>query len=202
MATKRKIHRSDEVLAKNFFTSIQNQTICLICGFTPVTASQYHLQRHYETLHSESYADYSEPETKALIEGLKLVYCESRFDLEQLENETIKSFPETSSEKAVAASYAVSLLIGKNCKPFADGNLIKQCLIETIKAFGNNISLEEAKSISLSERTVARRIANMNESVENKIARLLNSCDYFSLCLDESTDNKHVSNLSIFVRIV
>ncbi|XP_067206339.1 general transcription factor II-I repeat domain-containing protein 2A-like, partial [Linepithema humile] len=31
---------------------------------------------------------------------------------------------------------------------------------------------------------------------------LLESCSFFSLCLDESTDNRHVSQLSIFARIV
>ena len=39
-------------------------------------------------------------------------------------------------------------------------------------------------------------------SIEEKLKSLLATCTYFSLCLDESTDVRHVSQLSIFVRIV
>lgn len=35
-----------------------------------------------------------------------------------------------------------------------------------------------------------------------KLKLLLKSCSFFSLCLDESTNNRHVSQLSIFARIV
>ncbi|KAG5321683.1 GTD2A protein, partial [Pseudoatta argentina] len=41
-----------------------------------------------------------------------------------------------------------------------------------------------------------------NKTVCRKLKYLLASCSYFSLCLDESTNNQYVSQLSIFARIV
>lgn len=64
------------------------------------------------------------------------------------------------------------------------------------------MTLQEAASIPLSQRTVKSRINDIASSLENKLKYLLDSCSYFSLCIDESTDNRHVNQLSIFTRIV
>ena len=54
----------------------------------------------------------------------------------------------------------------------------------------------------MSKNTVVSRINHIASSIEEKLKYLLATCSYFSLCLDESTDNRHVSQLSIFARIV
>jgi len=64
------------------------------------------------------------------------------------------------------------------------------------------LTLQEAASIPLSANTVKSRINCIASSLQEKLKSLLESCSYFSLCLDESTDNRHVSQLSIFARIV
>jgi len=64
------------------------------------------------------------------------------------------------------------------------------------------LTLQEAASIPLSANTVKSRINCIASSLQEKLKSLLESCVYFSLCLDESTDNRHVSQLSIFARIV
>lgn len=107
-----------------------------------------------------------------------------------------------SSAKAVTASYAISRLIAKNSKPFTEGEFVKECLIEAVKSFGNSLTLSKASSIPLSRKTVTSRITHIASSIEEKLKYLLATCSYFSLCLDESTDNRHVSQLSIFARIV
>ncbi|XP_076238656.1 general transcription factor II-I repeat domain-containing protein 2A-like [Calliopsis andreniformis] len=112
-----------------------------------------------------------------LIEGLKLVNTEN-------------------------PSYAISLLIAKKGKPFTEGDFVKKCLTEAVSAFGNSISFEEAASIPLSDKTVASRISDISLSIEEKLSALLNTCRYFSVRLHESTDNRHISQLSIFARIV
>jgi len=121
---------------------------------------------------------------------LKLVYQE----------DTIPS--ENSSQKSLIASYAISLLTAQNSKPFTEGSFVKNCIIEAVKAFGNSLTLEEAMSIPLSAKTITSRITDISNSVREKLRNLLKSCRYFSLCLDESTDIRHLSQLSIFTRIV
>ncbi|KAG5313996.1 GTD2A protein, partial [Acromyrmex insinuator] len=115
-----------------------------------------------------------------VIEGLKLVYQESN--------------------PYKQPSYAVSLLIVQNSEPFIEGVFVKNCIIEAVKAFDNSLAREKAMNIRFSARTVTPRIADISDSIRDKLQNLL--CKYFSLCLDESTDIRHMSQLSIFIRIV
>ncbi|KYN11922.1 General transcription factor II-I repeat domain-containing protein 2B [Trachymyrmex cornetzi] len=174
-----------------FFSYISDRIICLLCGFQPSVVKKYVLEKHFKTRHSVNYLNYSNSEKLNIIEGLKLVYQES----------TISSFP-SSSQKSLQASYAISLLIAQNSKPFTEGVFVKNCIVEAVKAFGNSLTLEEAINIPLSAKTVTSRIADISDSIKDKLQNLLKSCKYFSLCLDESIDIRHTSQLNIFTRIV
>ncbi|XP_066585611.1 general transcription factor II-I repeat domain-containing protein 2B-like [Prorops nasuta] len=78
------------------------------------------------------------------------------------------------SSFARKASYDISLLIAQRGKPFVDGELIKSCLLKAVNAFGGSLTVDYILQIPLSDKTVASRV----------------------------TDNRHVSQLSMFVRIV
>lgn len=184
-----------------FFTFVRNRTTCLLCGYEPSVVKKYILERHYRIKHSGEYSNYSCQEKLNILEGLKLVYQE-RDSIYQDTSDTLISNADHDNEKAVAASYAISFLIAKHSKPFVEGKFVKKCLIEAVKCFDNKLTIDEAESIPLSTQTVGRRINDIAFSIENKLKSLLATCSYFSLCLDESTDNRHVSQLSIFTRIV
>lgn len=178
-----------------YFAFVDNKVTCLLCGYQPSVIKKYYLFRHYNSKHSHGYSKYVDEEKSNLIAGLKLVYqegCSSKCDLDNA----------TPSVKALTASYAISNLIAKNSKPFCEGKFIKECLIAAVESFGNSLTLEEAASIPLSDKTVKSRVDDIASSLEQKLTALLQSCSFFSLCLDESTDNRHVSQLSIFARIV
>lgn len=178
-----------------YFAYVDNKVTCLLCGYQPSVIKKYCLSRHYISQHSHEYSKYVDEEKSNLIAGLKLVHqegCSSKCDLDNA----------TPSVKALTASYAISNLIAKNSKPFSEGKFIKECLIAAVESFGNSLTLEEAASIPLSDKTVKSRVDDIASSLEQKLTALLQSCSFFSLCLDESTDNRHVSQLSIFARIV
>ncbi|XP_025405785.1 general transcription factor II-I repeat domain-containing protein 2A-like [Sipha flava] len=59
---------------------------------------------------------------------------------------------------------------------------------------------EKFESVQLSNQTIQRRVVAMGEQVENSMLSLVKKSSYFSLCLDESTDQSDVSQLLIFVR--
>lgn len=202
MAQRHKTALRKEELDENFFAYFHGHVVCLICDFIPPIPYKYTIIRHYQSLHSHEYSHYVGQVQEELIEGLKLGCSQSRFESTGSGAENLETAPKSLSVKATAASYDLSLLIAKNHKPFTEGNLIKQCIIEAVKSFDNNLTLAQAESIQLSRNTVARRISNINEALEDKLKTLLSTCEFFSLCLDESTDIKHISNLSIFVRIV
>ncbi|XP_056639733.1 SCAN domain-containing protein 3-like [Diorhabda sublineata] len=95
---------------------------------------------------------------------------------------------------------AVSLERAKAKKPFTDGNLIKKCAFEMSKAFEDSKMAEKFQSVPLSHQTIQRRIVAMGERVEKSMLSLVKKSSYFSLCLDESTDQSDVSQILIFVR--
>lgn len=193
---RRYVQTFNKVWQDIYFASINNKIICLLCGYQPSVVKKFVLNRHYTSQHSHEYdLKYGDEEKSNVIEGLKLVYQEGCDSNSQLENVT-------PSVKALTASYAISNLIAKNSKPFCEGKFIKKCLIAAVESFGNSLTLEEAASIPLSDKTVKSRINDITCSLETKLKSLLKSCSFFSLCLDESTDNRHVSQLSIFARIV
>jgi len=64
------------------------------------------------------------------------------------------------------------------------------------------LTVDKAVSIPLGHQTIGRRISNIVFSIEDKLKSLLATYSYFSLCLNEGIDNRHVSQLSIFTRIV
>ncbi|XP_024880519.1 general transcription factor II-I repeat domain-containing protein 2B-like [Temnothorax curvispinosus] len=196
MASEQKYEQHfDKKWEDSFFTLIGNHTVCILCKYQPAVVKKFVIERHYKKKHSSEYSKYEGQEKRNLIKGLKLIYQESSSFNDNSNNAN-------SSVKAVTASYAISLLIAQHSKPFMEGNFIKECLIEAVKSFGNSLTLAEAASIPLTKKTVAARITDIACSIEEKLKFLLDSCAYFSLCLDESTDIGHVSQLSIFARIV
>ena len=52
----------------------------------------------------------------------------------------------------------------------------------------------------ISRNTVKNRVVTMHSYVKNQIEKDLAVCDFFSICLDETTDVTSSARLSVFVR--
>ncbi|XP_076810261.1 general transcription factor II-I repeat domain-containing protein 2A-like [Clavelina lepadiformis] len=105
----------------------------------------------------------------------------------------------TESEKNTLASYEVAKVIAKNMKPFTDGDYVKDCLMAVVKV----ICPEKKKlfsDVSLSARTVTRRIEEMSQDVKTRQQDCLKNLQYFSIAIDESTDTTDTAQLAVFVR--
>lgn len=70
------------------------------------------------------------------------------------------------------------------------------------EAFEDKNIVEKFSTTPLSRQTISRRSTDLNEYVKIKLRHLIESCRYFSLCLDESNDITDISQLLIFARIV
>ena len=66
------------------------------------------------------------------------------------------------------------------------------------EAFGEKKVAEKFKTVSLSNQTVATRVANFGQHVSCKLKIHISKCSYFSLALDESIDVIDISQLIIF----
>ena len=106
------------------------------------------------------------------------------------------------SSSTTIASYDVSLLMAKSKKAFSDGDLIKRCAIAMKKAMSFDDAARGFEKIPLSHQTVARRVEELSNFVQEKVMNQIQQCVYFSLALDESTDIRDVSQLLVFVRSI
>ena len=90
-------------------------------------------------------------------------------------------------------------MIARHLKPFSDGEFVKSCMLATVDAICPE-KKDLISKVSLSRQTVARHIEEMGADVRASLRSKCLSLRYFSLALDESTDIKDTSQLSIFIR--
>jgi hypothetical protein len=107
--------------------------------------------------------------------------------------------PTADTKNAARASFHVSYFLAKKLKSFSDGEFVKECMDILVE----NICPEKSSqfaSISLSRRTVVRRIHEMSENVSSSLRSRIASFQFFSLALDESTDASDTAQLAVFIR--
>ena len=97
------------------------------------------------------------------------------------------------------ASYRVANNIAKHSKPFSDGEFFKKCMPDVADQVCPE-HRQKFEEVSLSRRTVARRIKAIGEDLVSQLKGLVPSFQLFSLALDESTDIDDSAQLLIFVR--
>ena len=84
-------------------------------------------------------------------------------------------------------------------KPLSDGEFIKEC----INAVVDIVCPEKShlfSNISLSARTVTRRVEEMSSDVKLSLQMRARNFTFYSVALDESTDIKDISQLAVFLR--
>ncbi|XP_077283289.1 zinc finger BED domain-containing protein 5-like [Arctopsyche grandis] len=85
-------------------------------------------------------------------------------------------------EAYVKASFVVSNIIAKSSKPFSGGEYIKNCMTE---------------NLSLSRRTVVRRIECIATNLKEQLLSVSKSFNWYSIAIDESNDQKDTAQLLI-----
>ncbi|KAI6659632.1 general transcription factor II-I repeat domain-containing protein 2-like [Oopsacas minuta] len=84
---------------------------------------------------------------------------------------------DTESAKSTCASFAISEIIGRKMKP-----------------------KKPVANISLSARTVTRRIEDLSADVKLSLKELTRQFEFFAIALDESTDLKDTAQVAVFIR--
>uniref|UniRef100_A0A3B3DZF4 SPIN-DOC-like zinc-finger domain-containing protein n=1 Tax=Oryzias melastigma TaxID=30732 RepID=A0A3B3DZF4_ORYME len=172
-----------------FFTEIRNQCVCLICNDTVAVFKEFNIRRHYKTKH----AIFDELMGEERIE--KLVQLESIL----IEQERFFSTIRQSSENATKASFEVATLIAKHCKPFTDGEFIKDCVMKMVENICPE-KMHEFASVCLARSTVACRIKEISSDIKRQLETKGAEFEFFSLACDESTDGSDSTQLLIFLR--
>ena len=171
--------------------------MCLICNEVVAVCKGYNIKRHHETKHGSfnvAYPLLSEAR-KRKIQALSEGYAKSsRILMRGL----------TSQEKATSASLKASWLLARHNKPFTDAELFKDVMIAVLEEIADDKSMDgviaSVKQIPLSARSATRRIDALSNAVQGAVISDLNQANYFSLAVDESTDNTDVAQMCVFVR--
>ena len=176
---------------KYFFIECDGKSICMICNEAISAKKEYNLKRHYESKHP----------TYSKLVGLQRSEKLTKLsgNLKKQQHSINKGTAE--SENNTKVSYLISSMIAKRMKPFTDGEFVKECITVAI----DSICPEKRHlidNISLSARTVTRRVEDMSSDIEENLKRGIEDCEYFSIALDESTDISDTAQLAIFIRFI
>ncbi|XP_065667709.1 protein FAM200A-like [Hydra vulgaris] len=100
------------------------------------------------------------------------------------------------------ASFIIAWNIERSKHPYADGEFVKQNLLDVISVLDpNNSKLQRLISNnSVSRHTIERIISEINVEVEQHLLNDLKNCEGFNLASDESTDIQDKPQMAIFVR--
>ncbi|XP_061641106.1 general transcription factor II-I repeat domain-containing protein 2-like [Phyllopteryx taeniolatus] len=179
----------DKWKSEYFFTEFRNHCVCLICQETVAVFKEFNMKRHYQTEH----ANYD-----------KLTGNERSEKLKQLEagltaRQHFFTRASESNENTTKASYEVATLIAKHCKPFTEGEFIKDCVMKMVE----NICPEKKQqfaNVFLARSTVSRRIEEVSSDIKRQLDAKGMEFEFFSLACDESTDASDSAQLRIFFR--
>nr|DBA20368.1 TPA: hypothetical protein GDO54_017157 [Pyxicephalus adspersus] len=153
-----------------FFTEIRNHCVCLICQETVTIYKEFNIKRHYQTKHSTYDKLTGRDRSEKLRQLEAVLMSQERFFTRARE----------SNENATKASYDVAMLIAKNCKSFAEGDFIKECVMKMVE----NICPEkkqEFANICLARNTVARRIEDISSDIKRQLTSKRQDFDFFSI---------------------
>ncbi|PIK56226.1 putative protein ZBED8-like [Apostichopus japonicus] len=165
---------------------------CVICYDVLSSASMKpnKLQRHLTSKHT-AYAD----RDRAFFERKLTTLRNSRLDKQGKCSQT--------NERAVEASYRVSLCIAKAKKPLTIGEeLIMPCAKDMVSLMIGEDMVNKLGTIPLSNNTVHMRICDMSEDITTQNIAAIKQSPWHVIQLDESTDISSCPQLMVWARFI
>ena len=105
----------------------------------------------------------------------------------------------TDSKNNTFASYRVARIRAEEKRAFTDGEFAKKCILAIVESICPE-KKELFLNVSLSARTVTRRIEEMSENLKSSQEDYFEKLQFFSIAIDESTDTTDTDQLAVFVR--
>ena len=175
---------------KYFFAKHGDKALCVICNETVSVMKDYNLRRHYQSKHEDKYGQLQGKERNKKFSKLHHQLSSQKALFCKLANE---------NESITNASYKVAYILVKRGKPFTDGELVKECMLEVVQELCPEM-IKKITNISLSPNTMARRVEDIGENIMNQVKTHATNFRYFSIAMDESLDISSTSQLLMFIR--
>ena len=176
---------------------INAKPTCLICNEAVAVCKEYNIRRHHETKHGQfknAYPPGTEVRTNK-IKALEAGYAHSNKIL-------VRSF--TEQQRVTSASLKAAWVLTRHNKPFTDAEVFKEVMVAVLEELATDKSMDgviaSVKQMPLSARSASRRIESLSDDVRGSNMSGLSQANYFSVAIDESTDNTDISQMCIYVR--
>ncbi|KAM3860305.1 SCAN domain-containing protein 3-like [Diretmus argenteus] len=176
---------------------INAKPVCLICNEAIAVCKEYNIRRHHDTKHGnfkEAYPLRTEVR-KQKLEALTAGYTHSSKIL-------VRGL--TAQQKVTCASLKAAWVLARHNKPFTDAEVFKDVMVAVLEELATDKSMDgviaSVKQVPLSARSATRRIDALSDAVHGVVISGLSQANYFSLAIDESTDNTDVSQMCVYVR--
>lgn len=194
--SKRKYHEEYIEFAFVSSESDNSQPVCLLCSATLSNEAMVpsKLKRHFEKNHPEYV---KKPRC----------YFENMHSKSQKQAKRLKTYC-TVPENAQIASFKIAQLLARKKKPHSDAeNIILPSLEIAVEAMVSGPAVDRVKLIPLSSDTIARRIQDMSDDIDQQLKEhFLNNQEpilkLWALQIDESTDISNKAQLIAYLRVV
>ena len=173
---------------KYFFMNHFGKPTCLICNVSVAVNKEFNIKRHYDTKHS-NFSKFVGQARKDKLDRLK-------DSLKQ--QSSVFQKQTTDSKNNTLTSYRVAQIIAKEKRAFTDGEFAKKCMMAIVESISPE-NKELFLNVSLSARTVIRRIEEMSENLKSSQEDYFEKLQFFSIAIDESTDTTYTAQLEVFV---
>ncbi|GLD68387.1 general transcription factor II-I repeat domain-containing protein 2-like protein [Lates japonicus] len=174
----------DEWTEEFAFVERAGSAVCLICNDKIASMKRSNVKRHFDTRHATFASKYPAGDSRKKA-------CQELLSRVQASQQQLCIW--TRQGDCNSASFAGSLAIVRNGKPFTDGEYAKTFMLDVANELFDDLPnkdkiIKRIQNMPLSARTVHDRTIMMANQAEETQVKDINAAPFFSLALDESTD--------------
>uniref|UniRef100_A0A3B3VE12 SPIN-DOC-like zinc-finger domain-containing protein n=1 Tax=Poecilia latipinna TaxID=48699 RepID=A0A3B3VE12_9TELE len=178
----------DEWTEEFAFVERAGSAVCLICNDKIASMKRSNVKRHFDTRHATFASKYPAGDSRKKA-------CQELLSRVQASQQQLHVW--TRQGDYNSASFAGSLAIVRNGKPFTDGEYAKTLMLDVANELFDDLPnkdkiIKRIQDMPLSARTV--------HDLEETQVKDINAAPFFSLALDESTDVSHLAQFSVIAR--
>uniref|UniRef100_A0A3B5B0A8 Uncharacterized protein n=1 Tax=Stegastes partitus TaxID=144197 RepID=A0A3B5B0A8_9TELE len=178
------------------FVERAGSAVGLICNDKIALMKRSNVKRHFNTHHANFASKYPAGDSRKKA-------CQELLSRVQASQQQLRVW--TRQGDYNSASFAGSLAIVRNGKPFTDGEYAKTFMLDVANELFDDLPnkdkiIKRIQDMPLSARTVPDRTIMMENQVEEMQVKDINAAPFFSLALDESTDVSHLSQFNVIAR--
>lgn len=154
---RKKTYNFHKQWEEEFFTTVKDKNVCLICGTTVATAKRHNTERYFSTCQKTFNASYPPGRSMRVEKACKLTAALGK-------QRSFFTRPVKKSQATTETLFRAAHILTKNKKPFLDGDVLKVAMM----VIANTLFKDEKNrpkvisvlsDVQLGASTIARRVS-------------------------------------------